>query len=52
MSVLVVIAAADGELAGPEELRVVLRPLTESFDGPGEGVLGVIVDLGPSNNSG
>ena len=48
---LVVIRSADGELAGPEELGVVLRPLTESLNGPGEGVFGVIADLGPLNNS-
>ena len=52
VSVHVVICAPDGELAGPEELRVVLRPLTESLNGPGEGVFGVIADLGPWNNPG
>ena len=52
MGVLVIIRAADGELTGPEKLGVVLRPLTESLNSPGEGVFGVIADLGPLNNSG
>ena len=50
MGFLVLIRPADGELAGAEKLGVVLRPLTEPFNGPGESVFGFIA-LGPLNNS-
>ena len=50
VGVEVVVRTSDSKLAGPEELTVALRPLAEPLDGPSEGVLGVVADLGPGES--